>query len=110
MKKSDQYLKIVEWSDEDECYVGTCPGLFFGGVHGDDEKNVYADLCREVEEWVKIMKRDGDPFPPATAGKNYSGKFMLRVGEKTHKALAIRAMQSGDSLNAYCRKQLEKAV
>lgn len=26
MKKSDRYLKIVEWSEEDQCYVGTCPG------------------------------------------------------------------------------------
>ncbi len=25
MKVSDQYLKIVEWSEEDQCYVGTCP-------------------------------------------------------------------------------------
>ena len=36
MKASDRYLKIVEWSDEDGCYVGTCPGLMLGGVHGDD--------------------------------------------------------------------------
>ncbi len=27
MRPSDRYLKIVEWSDEDQCYVGTCPGL-----------------------------------------------------------------------------------
>ena len=37
MKAGDQYLKIVEWSEEDGCYVGTCPGLMLGGVHGDDE-------------------------------------------------------------------------
>jgi len=34
MKNSDRYLKIVEWSEEDQCYVGTCPGLFYGGCHG----------------------------------------------------------------------------
>jgi len=27
MKKSDHYLKIVEWSEKDQCYVGTCPNL-----------------------------------------------------------------------------------
>ena len=31
MKISDRYLKIVEWSEEDQCYVSTCPGLFYGG-------------------------------------------------------------------------------
>jgi len=23
MKKKDKYLKIVEWSDEDNCYIGS---------------------------------------------------------------------------------------
>ena len=41
MKTSDHYLKIVEWSEEDQCYVGSCPGLMLGGVHGDNEANVY---------------------------------------------------------------------
>jgi hypothetical protein len=27
MKESARYVKIVEWSDEDHCYVGSCPGL-----------------------------------------------------------------------------------
>ncbi len=26
MKKRDHYLKIVEWSEEDQCYVGSIPG------------------------------------------------------------------------------------
>jgi hypothetical protein len=33
---ADQYEKIVYWSDEDQCYIGMCPELFYGGVHGDD--------------------------------------------------------------------------
>ena len=37
MKMSSRYVKIVEWSDEDQCYVGSCPGLFYGGCHGDNE-------------------------------------------------------------------------
>ena len=37
MKESDKYLKIVEWFEEDQCYVGSCPGLFWGGCHGHDE-------------------------------------------------------------------------
>ena len=41
MKKSDKYLKIVEWSDEDGCYIGRAPGLMLGGVHGDDEAKFY---------------------------------------------------------------------
>jgi len=102
MKASDAYLKIVEWSEEDQCYVGTCPGLFFGGVHGDDELKVYKLLCKEVEEWIKAYKEDGDPLPAPTADKDYSGKFVLRTSESLHKRLAIEALRKGKSLNAHC--------
>ena len=66
MKPSDQYLKIVEWSDEDRCYVGSCPGLMLGGVQGDDEAKVYAELCQAIEEWIAIHQADGTPLPMVT--------------------------------------------
>ena len=106
MKRSDRYLKIVEWSEEDQCYVGTCPGLMLGGVHGQDETKVYRELCQAVDEWIEIYERDGTPLPEATAGKQYSGKFVLRVGKDLHKALAIGALRHGESLNEHCVRLL----
>lgn len=102
MKLSDKYLKIVEWSEEDQCYVGTCPGLMLGGIHGDDETAVYKELCQAVDEWIKVYQEDGTPLPTATAGKKYSGKFVVRVGEELHKVLAIESLRYGESLNTYC--------
>ena len=69
MKESARYLKIVRWSDEDGCFVGTCPTLLDGGCHGDDEKAVYAELCDIVEEIIELYKKDGKPLPPPTADK-----------------------------------------
>ncbi|MCC6738348.1 MAG: toxin-antitoxin system HicB family antitoxin [Planctomycetia bacterium] len=106
MKASDRYLKVVEWSRRDGCYVGTCPGLMFGGVHGSSEKAVYAELCDAVEEWIRIHAKDKAPLPPPTAGKSYSGKFVLRVGKDLHKRLAVEALRQGESLNAFCVKKL----
>lgn len=102
MRESDRYLKIVEWSEEDGCYVGTCPGLMIGGVHGEDETRVYTELLGVVDEWIQVSKEDGQPLPPATAGRDYSGKFVLRVGKELHKELAIEALRAGKSLNAFC--------
>ncbi len=39
-KLAARYPKIVEWSEEDGCFVGRCPLLFDGGVHGNDEASV----------------------------------------------------------------------
>jgi predicted HicB family RNase H-like nuclease len=110
MKPSDRYLKIVEWSEEDGCYVGTCPGLIYGGVHGPDESEVYQELCRAVAEAVELYAVDNKPLPPGTAGRNYSGRFVLRVDKELHKRLAIRAIRNGESLNSYCQKILKDAV
>lgn len=107
MKKSDRYLKIVEWSQEDQCYVGTCPGMMIGGVHGKKEADVYKQLCKVVEEWIKIYEKDGEPLPEATASKDYSGKFMLRTGTSLHKSIAIAALRQGESINNFCVKALK---
>jgi predicted HicB family RNase H-like nuclease len=110
MKKSSRYLKVVEWSDEDQCFVGRLPGLVFGGVHGDDEQEVYAELCEVAEEWIRILEEDGTPLPPPTAGRKYSGKFNLRVGEELHERLALESLRANESLNSYCVKVLKEGV
>jgi predicted HicB family RNase H-like nuclease len=109
MKPSDRYLKIVAWSEEDHCYVGTCPGLMLGGIHGRDETRVYQELCQAVEEWIALCGESGQPLPAATAGKDYSGKFVVRVGKELHQTLALQALRRGESLNSYCVSRLSEA-
>jgi hypothetical protein len=41
-------------SDEDQCDVGSSPGLVYGGCHGTDEKAVFEELCEVVEEAIAI--------------------------------------------------------
>jgi len=110
MKPGDEYLKIVQWSNDDGCYVGTCPGVIYGGVHGDDEAAVYKELCEVVAETIELYKTDAKPLPKPTALKTYSGRFVLRVEKELHQTLAIRAIQQGESLNSYCRKILKMAA
>jgi predicted RNase H-like HicB family nuclease len=76
MKDSARYVKIVEWSDEDQCFVGSCPGLLYGGCHGDDEKVVFAELCEIVEETIELYKKDNKSLPPPTSGKDYANKML----------------------------------
>lgn len=78
MKDSARYAKIVEWSEEDQRYVGSSPGLVYGGCHGSDEKAVFDELCRIVEEAVELCRKEGRPLPPATSGRDYANK-MQRV-------------------------------
>ena len=76
MSEGARYVKIVEWSDEDQCFVGSCPGLLYAGCHGDDEQAVFAELCELVEEAIGLYKKEGKPLPPQTAGKDDANKML----------------------------------
>ncbi|MBK9169587.1 MAG: hypothetical protein IPM24_19280 [Bryobacterales bacterium] len=75
MKESARYVKIVEWSDEDQCYVGSSPGLIYGGCHGADERAVFDELCMIVEEAIALHKQDDKPLPPPTSGRDFANKM-----------------------------------
>lgn len=47
-------VKIVEWSDEDQYFIGYCPGIIGPCCHGDDEVEVYRQLWKIVDEWLEI--------------------------------------------------------
>jgi predicted RNase H-like HicB family nuclease len=73
VRDSARYVKIVQWSEEDRCYIGSAPGLILGGCHGNDEAAVFAELCQIVEEAIEIYHHDGKPLPPPTCGKDVVG-------------------------------------
>ncbi len=62
MKESARYVKIVEWSEEDQCYVGSSPGLIYGGCHGDNEREVF-DMCRIVDETIALYRATESSCP-----------------------------------------------
>jgi hypothetical protein len=75
MKASDRYVKIVEWSEEDQVYVGSAPGLIYGGCHGTDERVVFDELCRIVDEAIELYRDDGKALPPATSGRDLANRL-----------------------------------
>jgi predicted RNase H-like HicB family nuclease len=77
MAHGSRYVKIIEWSDEDECFIGSCPELFYGGCHGEDEREVFGHLCEIIEETIEIYKRDGKPLPKPLAGMDLAKRLQI---------------------------------
>lgn len=109
MKPHDRYLKIVSWSEEDNCYVGSVPGWIDACCHGPNEAQVYTELIRILNEWIALYRQEGRPLPPPT-NKRYSGRFVLRTSPEIHRALAVRALCDGESLNAFVVRALKTAI
>jgi len=73
MKPEDRYHRFVRWSDEDQCYIGYCPDLYFGGVcHGDQEESTYAELCAIVRDEIvhRLSKGEDLPTPAVRATRD----------------------------------------
>ena len=70
MTIGSKYVKIIEWSDIDNCFIGSCPELFYGGCHGIDEREVFNELCGIIEETVELHKADKKPLPRQYQEKN----------------------------------------
>ncbi|HRA88355.1 MAG TPA: type II toxin-antitoxin system HicB family antitoxin [Planctomycetaceae bacterium] len=75
MMNAMHYVKIIEWSDEDNCFVGSCPGLFYGGCHGIDERAVFDELCQIVQETIELYQNEGRTLPPATSGYDWANRI-----------------------------------
>ena len=65
MKTSDQYHKWVEWSEEDQVYIGKCPDLITG-IQGADPLQVYSELCEVIENTITHFESEGRSLPPPT--------------------------------------------
>ena len=62
MKTADQYHKWVEWSEEDQVYIGKCPDLI-SGIHGEDPVRLYAELCDVVQDVIDDFGKRGRALP-----------------------------------------------
>ncbi len=64
MKATDRYHKWVEWSEEDQVYLGKCPD-WITGIHGDDPVQVYRELGEVLEEVIDHLRATGQSLPDA---------------------------------------------
>ena len=104
------FVKIVEWSPEDGCFVGSAPPLVGRCCHGDREEEVFAELSQIVEDWLAIHAADSKARPAGISTKRYSGKFQLRLTPDLHRLLALRATMSRRSINDLAVEAIERAV
>ena len=104
-----QYPHVIEWSKEDDAFVGSAPPLIGQACHGDTAVEVakqleaiVADLCEDILDG-KIHE------PKALAGKTFSGTFQLRIAPELHRKLALKSAARKESLNQFIEAVLEKA-
>jgi predicted HicB family RNase H-like nuclease len=105
-KNVDRYTYRVTWSEEDEEYVGLCaefPSLSW--LENSPEKAL-SGIRRVVKETVADLKKTKETIPDPISTRSFSGKFVVRIPPEVHRMLAIKAAESGVSINRLVSSKL----
>lgn len=103
---TDRYSYRVIWSEEDQEHIGLCtefPSLSW--LESSPEAAI-SGIRQLVQDCITDMQANNETIPEPIAGKQYSGKFMVRISPETHRMLAMQAAESGISLNRLVASKL----
>ncbi len=100
------YSARIEYSDEDECFVGRVAGIRdIISFHGESVKEIRQAFKEAMDFYLETCAERGE-----TPNKPYSGKLMLRVPPELHAGVAAAAEVSGKSINQWAVEMLSKAT
>ncbi|ETX02119.1 MAG: hypothetical protein ETSY1_04755 [Candidatus Entotheonella factor] len=100
------YSARIEYSDEDQCFVGRVVGIRdIISFHGDSVDEIRQAFQEAVDFYLETCTQRGEP-----PNKPYSGNLMLRVSPEVHAAVAAAAEVSGKSINQWASETLSKAA
>ena len=106
--KNDRYTYRVTWSEDDNEYVGLCAEFPSLSWLAKTPEAALKGVRMVVADVVEDMHHTGETIPDPIAGKNFSGKFIVRVPPEIHRKLAIQAAESGISLNRLASSKLSQ--
>jgi predicted HicB family RNase H-like nuclease len=100
------YAARIEYSDEDDCFVGHIAGINdIIGFHADSVAELHTAFEEAVEDYIQTCKKAGK-----VPQKPYSGKLLLRISPELHARAAISATLQGKSLNTWVADLLANAA
>lgn len=105
-KETDRYTYRVTWSEDDSEYVGLCAELPSLSWLEHSPEQALSGIRKLVKETVADLKRGKELVPEPISTRSYSGKFVVRVPPEVHRMLAIKAAESGVSINRLVSSKL----
>jgi predicted HicB family RNase H-like nuclease len=101
--KYKSYTARIEYSDDDECFVGHIAGIKdIIGFHGNSVSELKEAFIEAVDDYIECCAAIGK------LSQSYSGNLMLRIVPEVHAAVATAAQVSGKSINQWAAEVLYK--
>lgn len=106
MAQAEHYAYRVQWSAEDNGYIGTVAEFPSLSWFGDEQFDAFVGIRGLVIDVLEDMEANGETPPVPLAERVYSGKFMVRIPPEQHRSLALQAAEQHISLNRLAASRL----
>jgi predicted HicB family RNase H-like nuclease len=100
------YTYRVAWSVEDGEFVATVAEFPSLSWLAPSQVEALQGLEAVLATLVVDMQEQGEDVPEPISERRYSGKFNLRLGEKLHREVALRAAEENLSINQWVVRKL----
>jgi predicted HicB family RNase H-like nuclease len=100
------YTYRVAWSVEDGEFVATVAEFPSLSWLAPSQVEALQGLEAVLADVVADMQEQGEDVPEPISERRYSGKFNLRLGEKLHREVALRAAEENLSINQWVVRKL----
>jgi predicted RNase H-like HicB family nuclease len=97
----NRYPFHIEWSDEDEEFIATCPAFPGLSAFGKTEEKALKEAKVALAGFIETYKANNMALPEPRIHKRVSGKFQLRLPKSLHSLAVLMAHREGVSLNSY---------
>ena len=100
------YLGSVNYSDKDQVFFGKIEGINgLVNFEGESVKELTQAFHEAVDDYLAYCEDEG-----IEPDKSYTGVLNVRLTPAIHRQIAMLALQSGLSINAYIKDALEEKV
>ena len=100
------YQAVIQYDPEIEMFRGEFVGLNGGAdFYGKNIDTLRKEGETSLKVFLEMCEEDG-----VAPGKQFSGKFNLRVSPELHSDIALRAAAEGKSLNQWVADVLDETV
>jgi predicted HicB family RNase H-like nuclease len=97
----DKHAISIKWSDEDNSFVATIPGIQGLSALGTTREEALSELFVASEAYFEALEAAGKALPLPEKAIPYSGQLRLRMPKSLHAALSHEAENENISLNTY---------
>ena len=100
------YFTKIEYSVEDRILYGKIEGIKdLVNFESESVDEIEQEFKNAVDDYLELCKEIGQE-----PDKTYSGTFNVRISPALHRAIALQAIKTGDSLNNTVEKAIDSFI